>query len=563
MKPLGFLLAHLSTAPARRNLRILGWMLAVLLLVVAAYSAVFHELMAREDQRHSWATAVSWTMATMATLGFGDITFESDLGRAFSVVVLLTGSVFILVLVPFTFIQFVFVPWMESGRRSRAPRRVPPDVQGHVLLTGAGAIERALIDRLARAGIPYAVLVGDVDEASKLHDEGIEVVVGAVDDPETFRAAGVERAALVAMTHADTTNTNIAFTVQEISASVVVVATARAEASEDILRLAGCDRVLRLDEMLGTGMARRVLAPDGRSRVIGELGELQVAEALAPDNLVGRPLRQSDIRRRTGLTVAGVWDRGRLEVARPDTMLRPSSTLVLAGSQEQLDAYDQLFAQERTIDGPVVIIGGGRVGRAAGRALDAAGLDFRIIEQVPDRARDPERSVVGDAADLDVLERAGFARSPAVMITTHDDDLNVYLAISCRRLRSDVQIIARSHLDRNVSTLHRAGADSVLSYATTAANAVWNALTADNTLQLAEGLDVFRVPMPADLAGRTLGRSHIREWTGCTVVAVADGDGFRSNPDAGAVLPAGADLVLIGDGASEDRFLRRYRSGRR
>jgi Trk K+ transport system NAD-binding subunit len=563
VKSLGFLLAHLSTAPARRNLRILGWMLLVLLLVVAAYSAIFHELMAREDQSHSWATAVYWTMVTMSTLGFGDITFESDLGRAFSVLVLLTGSVFILVLLPFTFIQFVFLPWMESSRRARAPREVPANVSGHVLLTGAGAIERALINRLDRAGIPYASLVGDMEEALKLHDEGIAVVVGALDDPDTFRAAGVERAAIVATTHADTTNTNIAFTVQEISASVVVVATATAEASEDILRLAGCDQVMRLDEMLGAGLARRVLAPDGRSRVIGELGELQVAEAVAPDKLVGRPLRQSDIRRATGLTVAGVWDRGRLEVARPETMLRQSSTLVLAGSREQLDVYDQRFAQDRTIDGPVVIIGGGRVGRAAGRALAAAGLDFRIVEQRPERVRDPERYVLGDAADLDVLERAGFARSPAVVITTHDDDLNVYLAIYCRRLRSDVQIIARAHLDRNVSTLHRAGADSVLSYATTGANAVWNALTADNTLQLAEGLDVFRVPVPADLAGKTLGRSQIREWTGCTVVAIADGDGFRSNPDAGAVLPPGADLVLIGDGESEDRFLRRYRPGRR
>jgi Trk K+ transport system NAD-binding subunit len=528
VKSFGFLLAHLSTATARRNLRIVGWLLVVLGLVVAAYSALFES----ED-------------------------------RTFAVLVLLTGSVLVFVLLPLTFIQFVSLPWMESSQRSRVSRDVKPDVEGHVLLTGAGAIERALINRLVRAGIPYAALVGDVDEALKLQDEGIEVVVGALDDPETYRAAGAERAVLVAATQADTTNTNIAFTVQEISASVVVVATAKTEASEDILRLAGCDQVLRLDEMLGVALARRVLAPDGRSRVIGELGELLIAEAVAPEKLVGRALRQSDIRARTGLTVGGIWDRGRLDVARPDTMLHQSSTLVLAGSRAQLDVYDELFANEQTIDGPVLIIGGGRVGRAAGRALTAAGLDFRIIEQRPELIQDPEHLVEGDAADLAVLEQAGFDGSSAVMITTHDDDLNVYLAIFCRRLRSDVQIIARANLDRNVSTLHRAGADSVLSYASIAANAIWNELTADNTLQLAEGLDVFRVPMPVELVGKTLGRSQIREWTGCTVVAIADGEGFRSNPDAGVPFPAGADLVLIGDGQSEDRFLRRYRSGRR
>jgi len=39
----------------------------------------------------------------MSTLGFGDITFSSDLGRIFSLIVLLTGIVYLLVMLPFTF----------------------------------------------------------------------------------------------------------------------------------------------------------------------------------------------------------------------------------------------------------------------------------------------------------------------------------------------------------------------------------------------------------------------------------------------------------------------------
>lgn len=211
----------------------------------------------------------------------------------------------------------------------------------------------------------------------------------------------------------------------------------------------------------------------------------------------------------------------------------------------------------------MIIIGGGRVGRAAGRTLGEAGLDHRIVEQQAERVRDPELYVVGDAADIKVLEQAGIHRSPSVMITTHDDDVNVYLTIYCRRLRPDIQIIARARLDRNVSTLHRAGADSVLSYASTGADAIWNVVSADNTLQLAEGLDVFRVPVPSELVGRTLQQSQIRESTGCTVVAIAGGERFQSNPDVAVPLPAGADLVLIGDSESEHRFLSRYRSAPR
>jgi Trk K+ transport system NAD-binding subunit len=563
VKSLGFIFAYLGTSQARRSARIVGWMLAILVLFVAVYSALFHEIMEREGQSHSWPTAIYWTLVTMSTLGFGDITFTSDLGRGFSVVVLLSGSIFILVLLPFSFIQFVFLPWMESSRRARAPRRLPDSVRDHVILTDVGPIEEGLIRRLDRAGIPYVVIVPDLEEALALHDKGYRVLVGDLDDPATFRAAQVEQADLVVATRSDTTNTNVAFTVREISADVRIVATANSAASVDILELAGCDDVLQLGEMLGVALARRVLVPGGRSQVVGRFGGLLVAEAAPPRALLGRPLAESSVRGGTGLTIAGVWSRGVIEVARPSTVLDADDILVLAGSREQLDTYDEAFGGDDEVDHLVMILGGGRVGRAAGRTLQEAGVAHRIVEQDAERVRDPAQYVVGDAADLSVLKDAGIDRATAVIITTHDDDVNVYLTIYCRRLRPDIQVIARARLDRNVSTLHRAGADAVLSYASTGGTAIWNVLTSDNTLQLAEGLEVFRVPVPQELAGKTLVEARIREQTGCTVVAMEVGEQLVSNPDAGARLLPGGDLVLIGDDESEGRFLSRYLDGSR
>lgn len=561
MKSLGFILSYLATPQARRSGRILGWMLGLLAVIVAVYSALFHEIMDYEGQSYSWITAVYWTLVTMSTLGFGDITFDTDLGRAFSVLVLLSGSVFILVLLPFTFIQFVFLPWMEATQRARAPREVGDDVQGHVIFTGTGAIETALIGRLDRAGIPYVTLVGDLDEALRLDDEGLQVMVGDLDDPEAYIAAGVDRAAMVATTRADTTNTNVAFTVREISEQITVVATADSQASVDILELAGCNEVLRLGELLGAALARRVLAPGGRSQVIGQFDELLIAEASVPPDLIDRPLADSGLRRDTGLTVGGVWDRGRLAVAEPATVLHDSSILVLAGSRIQLDRYDELFDTVHEPPGPVIVIGGGRVGRAVARHLAAADIEHRIIDKLAERIEHLPGAVVGDAADLTVLRAAGIDDATTIVVTTHDDDINVYLTNYCRRLRADVQIIARARLDRNVTTLHRAGADSVHSYASTGATALWNLLTADNTLQLAEGVDVFRVPIPTELVGSTLAGAHIRATTGCTVVGLATTDGMEANPAPDAVLGADIDLILIGDSESEDRFLTRYPNG--
>jgi len=106
-------------------------------------------------------------------------------------------------------------------------------------------------------------------------------------------------------------------------------------------------------------------------------------------------------------------------------------------------------------------------------------------------------------------------------VTTHEDDMNVYLTLYCRRLRPDVQIISRATLDRNISTLHRAGADAVLSYASLGATAIWNASGKHRTVVLAEGLEVFRLPMPRSMAGHSLMQCAVSRETGCYVVATA------------------------------------------
>lgn len=561
MKSLALIFSYLSTPVRRRNLRVVLWLLVVLVVMVAVFTVVFHVLMVREGRDHSWMTGVYWTLTTMSTLGFGDITFESDAGRAFSVVVLISGALFILVLLPFAFIQFVFMPWMEQREAARAPRKLPDGTSGHIVLTNLSEIEDTLIRRATRAKVPYVVLVPEVARALTLNDQGYQVMVGVLDDPETYRAARVEHAALVASTQPDTTNTNITFTVREFDATVPIVATASSEASVDVLTLAGADRVLQLGHMLGEAMARRVLG-SARSHVVGAIDDLLVAEASAAlTPLAGRTLGDLDVRERCGVNVVGLWSRGVFHPARADLAVTPGAVVIMTGSADQLACFDTAYGTPRASDAPVVIIGGGRVGRAAGQVLGAAGIDYTIIEQRSARILDSDHYVEGDAADIDVLETAGLREASAVLVTTHEDDVNVYLTLYVRKLQPDVQVISRANLDRNVSTLHRAGADAVLSYASLGATEIWNELGPDDSLVLAEGLDVFRVPVPPWLAGRTLADVALATETGCNVLGlVRDGtDRVEPPPDPHVPVPGGSSLVVIGDAAAQERFYARDR----
>lgn len=533
--------------------------LLLLAALVTLYSILFHVLMAYEGRQESWITGFYWTLTVMSTLGFGDITFESDLGRIFSSIVLLSGIIFLLVILPFTFIELFYAPWLKAQEAARAPSSLPNTIKGHVILTQYDSVTSALIEKLKQYHYRYVLLTPDLDEALRLHDLGVNVVRGDLDNPETYRRVHVEQAALVATTANDRLNTNVAFTVREVSDSVPVISTANASASVDILELAGCNHVLQLGEMLGQALVRRITGGDTRAHIIGRLNGLVIAEATVRNTpLIGQTLAESKLRDRVGVTVLGIWERGQFNLARPETRIEAGTVLVLSGSEDQIAQYNALLCTEEPVNAPVVIIGGGRVGRAAGRALLERGMDYRIVELLSERMRDPAKYVIGDAADLEVLISAGIRETPAVLVTTHDDDTNIYLTIYCRRLRPDVQIISRARLERNVATLHRAGADFVLSYASMGASAILNLLNRGEILMVAEGLDVFEMQTPASLVGKTIAESDIRALTGCTVVAIEQNGVTHINPDPFIPLPADAQMILIGTVAAESRFLKRF-----
>jgi Trk K+ transport system NAD-binding subunit len=545
--------------PTRRNFKILIRFLVVLVILIIVYSVLFHYIMAAEGHDYSWVTGFYWTLTVMSTLGFGDITFHTDLGRIFSIAVLLSGVLFLLILLPFTFIQFFYAPWMEAQSAKRAPRELPEGTTGHVIMTNYGPVTSYLIKKLKQYHYSYVVLSPNLEEALKLSDLDVRVVVGELDDPETYRKIRIESAAMVVTTRSDIVNTNVVATVRVISETVPIIATVSDPASIDILELAGSTHVLRLDEMMGQFLARRTTGGDAMAHKIGQFDSLLIAEAnVAGTPLIGKTLRESRLREMTGLTISGAWDRGQFKTARPEMQITPHTVLVLAGSEQELNKYDELFCIYHTSQEPVVIIGGGKVGTATSRALEKREIDYRVVERSPDLIPDDDRFILGNAADLEVLEKAGIMKTPTTIITTHDDDTNIYLVIYCRRLRPDIQIICRATLERNVTTLHRAGADLVMSYESMGANTIFNLLDRSDILMVTEGLDVFKVKLPSSLAGKSLAESGIRYKTGCSVVALVSGERTQFDLDPNQPLSAETEIILIGSVEAENRFFEIY-----
>jgi voltage-gated potassium channel len=547
-------LAYLfSDRTARANLSSLLKYVGALAVLVTIYALLFHLIKLHvEGEQHSWVTGFYWTLVVMTTLGFGDITFTSDIGRVFSIVVLLSGVVLLLVMLPFLFISLFYAPWLEARVRLRAPRDVREGTSGHVIITEYDAIAAGLIERLRSENITYFIVEPDPAKAAKFVGEGIAVVTGENDSSATYERLRATDARLLLANCEDTTNTNITITAREISPGLPIVAIVEEEDSIDILQLSGATTVLPLKEQLGEYLANRVDTGSSEAHVIGAYRGLQIAELPAHDTpFEGMTIRQTRLREQTGVNVVGLWERGRLKPAFPDTPIGPNGVLVVAGTEAQISGLAHLLPSgPRHEPMPVLIIGAGKVGQAAARALHRNGNAVHGIDRseaaLAGMAPFCSATFAGDAADRQLLDRAGIDRAGSVLLTTNDDAVNIYLAVYCRKLNPELRIVSRVTHERNVEAIHRAGADFVLSYTTLGIEAIMSVLRGYELVILGEGVELFSIPVPTSLAGRRLADSGIGSRTGMSVVALEHGATLTTTLTREMPLPAGATLLMLG-----------------
>ena len=567
MKFVGIQLAYyLSDTDFKKNSKILFKYLALLGIVIIVYSILFHFIMGFEGQHHSWVTGFYWTLTVMSTLGFGDITFASDLGRIFSIVVLLSGIFMLMIVLPFAFIRHFYIPLLESKKKNKVPRQVHKKTKDHILICSYDVIARDLTERLKQENTPYFVIENDLEKALKNHDDGVPVLFGELDNEETFVLANIKDAKLVLVNRDDFENTKIILTIREIAPHIPIVAIATDTESIDVQQLSGADHVLPVKKWLGEQLANRINAQHAKSQPIGQYEDLLIAELPIHNTpLVSKLIRETNLRQKFGVSIVGIWERGRLQPITGSETLTHESVLVIIGNKQQLHNIDELFHDYNVNPNPVLLIGGGRVGLAAAEALHKNGILVNVIDKDPEICKKivPFCNQVfhGRASDYDLLKKAGILEAPSVLLSTHDDTMNIYLASYCRQLNKDVRIVSRISEGRNVDTIQKAGANFVLSYSTLGSEAVLSISKGQELTVLGEGFTLFIIPIPKSLEGKSLSESGIGAKTGLSVIAIKENSEVVTLLSPQTELPHGAEIVMLGNIDMKHKFNKIFVNG--
>jgi voltage-gated potassium channel len=144
-----------------------------------------------------------------------------------------------------------------------------------------------------------------------------------------------------------------------------------------------------------------------------------------------------------------------------------------------------------------LICGYGRVGHQVVRDLREAGQDFVVIDDNPEMLEDLEEGgflyINGRGSHDEVLQEAGIDRARGVIACVDSDAENIFITLTARGLRPDVEIVARASEEASEQKLLRAGADDIVSPYKASGHAMARLALAGRAEQLAsEHLPAFR-----------------------------------------------------------------------
>lgn len=283
---------------------------ATVLAIVFA-SAVFAF---RLTGKYTWVEAIWMVVVTISTVGYGETSDQDTAVQLVTIFVILFG----VTAGAYTFggfVQLLLEGELEKALGIKKMTREINKLSNHVVVCGFGRLGQDLAEQLSHRKIPYVVI--DIDEAKieNAKSLGQLVIEGDATQESILNAAGIDKArALVSALPSDAQNVFIALTARNLCPDIQIVAKSEEESSCRKLRQAGANKIVMPHRVGAQQMERMISRPTTAdlielfaeaTHLAMELDELTVTSG---SQLIGKSIRESQIKEKFGVLLVGVKD---------------------------------------------------------------------------------------------------------------------------------------------------------------------------------------------------------------------------------------------------------------
>lgn len=320
--------------------------IALSLLILVTGTAGY---MIIEDWR--FLDALYMTIITISTVGYREVNQVGDIGRVFTIFLVLIG-------VGFTFyVMAAVVQFMVEGRvriimgRRRLDKQIDR-LKNHYIVCGYGRIGRVLCRNLQRTPYDLVVVEKNPDMIPVMNEDGVLYVAADAADEANLLKAGIRRArGLVAALATDTDNVFLVLSARQLAPELNIIARASQEGAKNKLRAAGANSVESPYEIGAASMAHRIIRPTvtnfldlafAHARKDIQMEEIPVSEKSRLTNI---PLKDSGIRQDFNLIIIAIKKPDGTMLFNPsfETALMPDDTVIAVGEEENLQKLEKIL----------------------------------------------------------------------------------------------------------------------------------------------------------------------------------------------------------------------------
>ncbi len=222
--------------------------------------------------------ALWYAVVTASTVGYGDVSPDSPIGRLFGLSYLIVGTASFAIA-----LGTLLGPAIEARFEKALGTMSDSDIdllEDHVIVVGFGDLTEPILEELGGDTIEAVIVTRSSDRAIELRERGFEVLTGDPSDEEPLRRVGIERArALVAATDDDAQDALAILTARELNPDLRIVAGASDRENTKKLRRAGADSVISPAVIGGHLLVRSALGDAGVEDLAARLLEEDEDEA--------------------------------------------------------------------------------------------------------------------------------------------------------------------------------------------------------------------------------------------------------------------------------------------